>query len=310
MERSLACLAACMILLSGCVGVLPSDASGGNKETTLADFPDVFATDPVVVVPDEPSPVEQAAADRLAAIVRAETGTTPQLVNSSALTEAHREGALIVLGQPADSGFARVASEANASAHFSTVADREGQVAITENPWNRSQPLALVGGADAFGLWGGTDALYETDNQSVNVTVTYKPITNEELGRIESADNVGGRLRMQVATKRAYVTRGPDAVAGTYLEGARESRFLFQRITVYTTGQFNHSELTTLQTHGVHISQENWISSGDGGSYAAVAPLGELDRLANCSRVTRVETREDVYSTTTTQDPPPNRFLW
>lgn len=300
MGRSLACLVACMVLLSGCVGVLPSDESQTDKGPMLADFPDAFATNPAVVVPDEPSTVEQVTADRLAAIVRAETGTTPQVVNSSALAEAHREGALIIVGQAADSGFARVASEANAGADFTALANREGRVAITENPWNRSQPLVLVGGADVFGLWAGTDALHGTDSRSANKTVTYEPIATEELNRLKSAEVVGGRLPMQMATKRAYVTRGSDAVAGTYLEGAPESRVLFQRVTVYATGQFNTSELVTLRTHGVHISQESWISSGDGGSYAAVVPLDELDRLANYSRVTRVETSEDVYSNTTT----------
>jgi len=294
MRVSIVCVVVCTLLVSGCAGTLSDDGTPVSPDA--GTVPDAFSETAVVVVPDSPSTVEAATADRVASRVRAVTGTEPDIVSASAVTETQRAGALIVVGEFEDGRLARFASEANVSGEFEALEAREGRVVTTRNPWNRSQPLILLGGADAAGLWAGADELVESDNATGNDTATFEPVSRSEIDRLDTVDTIGATVRTQAQTKRAYFTRGPEATDGTYLEGADQSRLLFQRVNVYTTDRFDNATLEALRDDGIRVSQDRWVGDGDGGSYSATVPLDQLARLGNHSRVTTIETRENAYS--------------
>jgi hypothetical protein len=207
-----------------------------------------------------------------------------------------------VIGEPANSSFDRIVPEASVSTSFSTLEERQGQVVVTENPQNQSQPLMLVGGSDMFGLWASVNALDGTDSQTTNITATYEGVSQEELDSLESSDSTGGQLLLQVDAKHTYITEGNTTMGG-YINDLEMSELLFQRVTVYTTSQFDRSEMTAFRTQGVQISQKNWIQGDNSGSYVATVPIDELSRFVENPRVTRIETRENVFTTSRGVEP-------
>lgn len=304
MQRLIVGMFVITVLLSGCVGgnvrgpidEMTTDEPG----KTAFDFPEAFTETPLIVVSEEPTAIELTAAQRLAAIIRSEVGETAPVVQISNLTDSQQKESLIFVGQTANIGSDKVSRSINKSDGVSNLQSREGRVVVTENPWNESRTLLLVEGKDAFGLWAAADALHGVQQPVSNMTVTFETLSDQELDRVRATETIGGRLPRQLYIKRAYFTHGPEAVNGTYLASAGPFQLVFQQVTIYSNEKFNASEITALRAHGIRITQDSWISSGNGGSYAAAVPLDELDRVANNTHVTRIETREETTSTTTT----------
>ena len=285
------------VLLSGCTATIPNDRDmQNNSSNVVSEFPEKFNTEPVIVMPDNPSLVEKIAGKQSSAIISANTDASPLLITNSELTDTHRDKALVIINQSASSVFNANLTDGDVNTDASTLGDRKGNVVITENPQNTSQPLMVVTGSDVFGLWASTTAIDQTDTEKASITTAYDAVSQEEVEQLESIDSIGGQLLLQVNAKHRYVTTGNTTMGG-YIEDLHPSELLFQQAFVYTTSQFNESEIRTFRTRGIDISQDDWISRGDGGSYTVAIPISEINQFAQNKRVTRVESRENIFTT-------------
>ena len=223
-----------------------------KSQLTLADYPEIFKKDVIIVIRENANSIEIEAAQRIADNLGNLTGNMPVIKTDAEITEDELAGHNLILVGGADS------NEVLQKVYDITDATRvteeypgagKGVLEILRNPWDPEKATLLVGGSDEWGMKAGTSKLGQTYN--INETSV-----------IAELEKVGDDYRIFLSSRQFVPSTGisPSTEANITSSSLERVHVLIQ---FYRTP--NATERENLENAGVelvtYVHNNAWFAS-------------------------------------------------